>query len=183
MPSEYYTFVEQHVQFFGLDTNAIMWDPWLGTSGNQPSWLASELSNSTATWKIAYGHHPYISNGRHGIAGQYEGLDWLADLSVADVPIGTAVKEFMDDYVCGQIDMYICGHDHNRQWLEPACGTEFVVSGAAAKTTDLENRGVATFFEDDQAEGFIWIEIYDNCLTGEFYDKLGNLDFSSQVCK
>ena len=45
----------------------------------------------------------------------------------------------MDDYVCGDIDVYFSGHDHNRQWLEPTCGTDFIVSGAGAKTTDLEN--------------------------------------------
>ena len=36
MPSEYYTFIREHVQFFALDTNAIMWDPWLNTGGLQP---------------------------------------------------------------------------------------------------------------------------------------------------
>ena len=73
------------------------------------------------------------------------------------------------------------GHDHNRQWFEPTCGTDFIVSGVGAKTTDLENRGNATFFEDDQKEGFMWIEIQNNCFYGEFYDFEGNLDFSHQI--
>ena len=47
---------------------------------------------------------------------------------------------FMEESVCGKIDVYFCGHDHNRQWFQPTCGTEFVVSGAAAKNTDLEGR-------------------------------------------
>ena len=63
------------------------------------------------------------------------------------------------------------------------CCTDFIVSGAGAKTTDLENRGNATFFEDDQKEGFMWIEIQNNCFYGEFYDFEGNLDFSHQICK
>ena len=187
MPDEYYTFTEQHVQLFGLDTNAIMWDPAMETAGDQPDWLDQALSKSTATWKIAYGHHPYISNGQHGNAGEYEGLDWLEDLDwlgdLTEVPIGTAVKDFMDTHVCGSIDLYICGHDHNRQWLEASCGTDFVVSGAAAKTTDLEGRGNPTFFEDDQSAGFFWVEIVDETLTGEFYDADGNLEYTQTITK
>ena len=146
-------------------------------SGNQ-AWLQMETYNSDSVWKIGFGHHPYISNGRHGNAGSYEGMDWGFDAWN-----GGYVKDFMDDYVCGKIDVYFSGHDHNRQWLEPTCGTDFIVSGAGAKPTDLENRGNPTFFEDEQEEGFIWIEIQDNCLYGEFYDFEGNLDFSHQICK
>ena len=181
MPSEYYTFINDHVQFFALDTNAIMWDPWLNTAGLQPNWIRNETAASTSQWKIAFGHHPYISNGRHGNAGAYEGLDFLEN--VADVPIGTAVKEFMDEYICGKMDVYLCGHDHNRQWLEPTCGTEFIVSGAAAKTTDLDDKGNPTKYEDDTTVGFIWIEINDNCLTGEFYDKTEQLNYTHSLCK
>ncbi|MEC7983612.1 MAG: metallophosphoesterase, partial [Myxococcota bacterium] len=121
MPSEYYTFEKEHVTFFGLDTNAMMWDPWFDSAEDQYPWMEEALASSTSSWKIAFGHHPYISNGRHGNAGTYEGLDWLADWSVADVPLGHGVKDFMDLYICGQVDLYLSGHDHNRQWLEPTC--------------------------------------------------------------
>lgn len=180
LPDVYYTFVQEHVQFFALDTTALMWDGWWWDDipQGQEAWLQMETYNSDATWKIGFGHHPYISNGRHGNAGSYEGLSWGFD-----AVNGGYVKEFMDDYVCGEIDVYFSGHDHNRQWLEPTCGTDFIVSGAGAKTTDLENRGNATFFEDDQKEGFMWIEIQNNCFYGEFYDFEGNLDFSHQICK
>ena len=79
-----------------------------------------------------------------------------------DVPLGKGVKDFMDANVCGQIDVYFSGHDHNRQWLDPVCGTEFIVSGTAAKHTDLEGRGNQTKFEDDNYGGFLWVEIRDN---------------------
>ena len=95
---------------------------------------------------------------------------------------GDAVKEFVEESMCGKIDIYFCGHDHNRQWLEPTCGTEFVVSGAAAKLTDLEG-GSPTFYEDDLQPGFMLVEIQDNRLRGEFYDQYGNLDFFREVIK
>lgn len=179
MPDAYYSFTAEHAEFFGLDTNAIMWDPWLGTAGDQPDWFSDAVAASTADWKIAFGHHPYISNGQHGNAGSYEGLDWLEDLSLADVPLGAAVQDFMEDRLCGNVDLYVCGHDHNRQWLESACGTEFVVSGAASKTTDLQDRGNPTWYEDDSEVGFVWIELRGDVLTGEFYDIDGNLDYTT----
>jgi hypothetical protein len=181
MFDQYYRFDVEHVTLFGLDTNAIMWDPWLSSGDDQDVWFDSEIG-SALDWKIAFGHHPYISNGQHGNAGAYEGLDWL-DWAVADVPLGTAVKDFMDTRICGQVDVYFSGHDHNRQWLEPTCGTEFIVSGAAAKTTDLQGRGNPTKFEDDRTAGFMWVEIRDNCFTGEFYDEDGYREFSHQFCK
>ncbi|MEC7987058.1 MAG: hypothetical protein VX278_17950, partial [Myxococcota bacterium] len=98
-------------------------------------------------------------------------------------PLGHGVKVFMDLFICGLVDLYLSGLDHNRQWLEPTCGTEFIVSGAAAKLTSLENRGNPSFFEDDQMEGFVWIEIRDDCLTGEFYNSTGTLDFEQSYCR
>ena len=39
------------------------------------------------------------------------------------------------------------------------------------------------FFEDDQEPGFLYVEIIDNTLTGEFYDMDGNLDFARTLVK
>lgn len=176
LPSEFYSFTAEHVRFFGLDTNAVMVEDIWGDSG-QDAWLQDQLASSTSDWHIAFGHHPYVSNGRHGNAGEYEGYDWLP------IANGATVKDFMDDSLCGQVDLYLAGHDHNRQWLEPTCGTEFIVSGAAAKTTDLEGRGTPTFFEDDEAEGFVWIELRDNVLTGVFYNKNGTVEYERTVTR
>jgi len=172
MPAAYYSFVDQHAQFFGLDTNAIMWDE--GTA-EQQAWLQGEVDASESFWRIGYGHHPYISNGRHGNAGTYEGIEGVPILS------GDTVKDFMDDGVCGQMQLYLAGHDHTLQWLEPQCGTEFIVSGAAAKTTDLEGRGTPTFFETDASEGFVWISLIDKVMSAKFYDKSAALLFEQTV--
>jgi hypothetical protein len=161
MPDNYYEFDSGPASFYALDTNSIMLD-W--DAAAQKSWLQSAMAASASTWKIVFGHHPYISDGQHGNAGNYEDLWWLPIVN------GDGVKAFMEDAVCGQADIYLCGHDHNRQWLEPTCGTEFIVSGAAAKTTDLVGRdGNATLYSDHTIEGFVWIELADNVMTGEFY--------------
>ena len=174
MPDKYYAFVQDHAAFYGLNTNEIL----LGWSHEeQASWLSSQLAASSSTWNIAFGHHPYLSNGEHGNAGEYEGYDWLP------IANGATVQTFMEESVCGGIDLYLCGHDHNRQWLEPSCGTEFIVSGAAAKTTDLVGRGSPTFYEDDSVEGFVWIELRDETLTGEIWSRDGAMEYTRTITK
>ncbi|MCB9746520.1 MAG: metallophosphoesterase [Alphaproteobacteria bacterium] len=168
MPDRYYSFVQENVHFLALDTN----DVFMWGGADQQAWFDAELAGSTSEWRIVFGHHPYISNGQHGNAGEYEGFEWLP------IANGAAVKEFMDESLCGQVDLYLSGHDHTRQWLEPTCGTEFIVSGAAAKTTDLQDRGNAVFFEDDEREGFFWIEIIGDELNGVVYDLNGAEEYS-----
>ncbi|HET6583916.1 MAG TPA: hypothetical protein VFG69_10715, partial [Nannocystaceae bacterium] len=88
---------------------------------------------------------------------------------------GENVKDFFDANVCGRANVYICGHDHNRQWHMQTCDdTEFIVSGGGSKLTDFEHReDNPVYFEDDQIEGFLWVEIIDDSFTGVFYDRDG----------
>jgi tartrate-resistant acid phosphatase type 5 len=159
--------------FFALDTNAIMFTG----DDEQLAWLNDGTSAAPAGWKIGFGHHPYVSNGAHGNAGEYEGIPFIPVVS------GEQVKDFFDDAVCGKIDVYLSGHDHNRQWLEPACGTEYIVSGTAAKTTDLEGQGTPTFFEADQKGGFMLVELTAASFKGTFYDEDGVEEFTRTVTK
>jgi tartrate-resistant acid phosphatase type 5 len=178
LPDEYYSFKLQHAEFWGLDTNQVMTDPINGDSEPQQEWLENGLAASTATWKIAFGHHPYISNGDHGNAGAYENLEGIPLPFVT----GESVKEFMEAAVCGKADVYLSGHDHNIQWLEPACGTEFIVSGAGSKSEGLPGDNPA-YFGMPETEGFILVELVDDSFTGTFYDKTGKQLFTKTIVK
>lgn len=160
-PDLYYSHVQGDATFFGLDTTQVFW----GITEDQLAWLQDGVAAANTGWTIAYGHHPYVSNGPHGNAGEYEGLDWVPIVN------GESVKEFVDDGICGVVDVYICGHDHSLQWPESVCGTEFIVSGAGAKTTELGGDN-PTWFESD-GEGFVWIELDGETFTGVFYDQDG----------
>jgi len=171
---------------FVLDTSQIFFDgldvPFYEDFGDlvdsQETWLQGALSSSTATWKIAYGHHPYLSNGPHGNAGSYEGLPggvWYAS--------GVEIQEFIDGQICGNVDLYLSGHDHSRQWLTETCnGTAFMVSGAGAKTTDFEGSN-ATYWQDDTTEGFTWFEIIGNTMTVQWWDKNGVMNYDGVITK
>jgi hypothetical protein len=177
MPARSYRQDEQHVSLYAIDTNAILWDTvWEGAE-EQGAWLDAEIADSPNLWRLAFGHHPYLSNGRHGNAGSYEGVEGVPVIS------GDTVKTFMESHLCGQIDVYFAGHDHTMQWLEPSCGTEWVVSGVGSKLTTLEDRGNPTYFESDANLGFLWVEIIDATLSATFYDETGTALYDTSVTK
>ncbi len=84
---------------------------------------------------------------------------------------GNTIRDFMEDEVCGTMDVYLCGHDHSLQWPEARCGTEFLVSGAGAKTTDLPGNDPSWF--EQATPGFLCVELRGRTFTGVFYDQTG----------
>lgn len=165
-PARYYRVDAGVVELYALDSNAIVW----GMMEDQIAWLGDRVPRTTAAWTIAYGHHPYLSNGSHGNAGSYDGHE-----SGGTDPIGEGayLKEAMESAVCGKIDLYLCGHDHNLQWAAATCGgTEFVVSGAAGKSSSLYGENDTLF--EKASLGFLWVEVTSTQLTGVFYDDDGD---------
>lgn len=94
---------------------------------------------------------------------------------------GKNVKTFADDIYCGNVDLYLCGHDHSRQWLTDTCkGTELAVSGAGAKVTTIPGTQ-ATRFKSIQM-GFLYVTIDGKKLTAEFVGPTGT-DFTRVLNK
>lgn len=58
MQGRYYTFSNDLVQYFALDTNNLV----LKT---QFKWLEQALTESIATWKIVFAHHTLYFSGIH----------------------------------------------------------------------------------------------------------------------
>ena len=129
----------------------------------QAAWFDETIKSSLGAWKIAFAHHPYISNGSHGNAGLY---DYVAGL-------GGVYQDFLEQEVCNRVDVIIAGHDHDMQWLAPvsSCGKTFhMVSGAGAKTRTFSNpdRNEA-YWQADETLGFYYIEIEGNEFRGTAY--------------
>ena len=162
LPAPHYRFQKTHVDFFVLDTNLMMYSRDAAQKTDVAGWLAE----SNAPWKIALGHHPYKSNGPHGNAGTYDGLSDGSTFS------GKGVQTFMDDIVCGKVDLYLSAHDHSLQWPTDTCkGTALAVSGAGASPTTLSPKN-PTKFETTKL-GFLYVTLTKTSLTAEFIDETG----------
>jgi hypothetical protein len=181
MPATHYTLRWKNLGFLVLDTNSLVWDN--KDHGDQRAWYPSALMDLAGSeWIFLLGHHPYLSNGSHGNAGSYEAIEIAGKEVAIPVPIldGRNLKAFFDELVCGTVDVYLAGHDHNRQWLnenDKLCGTELLVSGAGAKVKGFKDRGNANHWQDDATEGFLYVVIDGKDFTGQFIDKNGVVNF------
>ncbi|QLY31014.1 metallophosphoesterase [Nocardia huaxiensis] len=169
MPSRYYSVRIPHeqpiVEFFILDLNPIaaylppLFNEYWSAGGTfmteQAAWLDRALAESPAKWKIALTHHPYLSNGSHGNAGEYDGVP-------IDLVNGSEVKKFFEAHVLGRCQFLLSGHDHNLQVLEPTTdckGTRQIISGAAAKTSSGHPDRNPALFQTFTDLGFMVLDL------------------------
>ncbi|MBS1151678.1 MAG: Purple acid phosphatase [Myxococcaceae bacterium] len=177
MPATHYKFSRPGVDFFAANTNLSMFGQDNPVRADFNTWLPA----STAPWKIALGHHPYLSNGPHGNAGSYEGIPGIPIVS------GGGVKSFLDDRVCGKADLYLSGHDHSDQWIVAHCGgtTELIIAGAGASTSSLKSSGSGynpNHFQSLEL-GFLYVELVNNTFTGSFVGTDGGVQFTRTYTK
>lgn len=197
MPERFYTQTftgsvgdDVFAQLFTLDSSPISHffddtsSQWSGDALDayilsQANFMQEQLATSKAKWKIALAHHPYISNGQHGNAGQYDvGTAPDPCLGVGDVMLssscrGADYKAFLEATVCDEVDLFITGHDHELYWFKPQAGcgkTQQIVSGAGAKSREVfdATRNDA-YFQLGMSWGFFWIELRDDRLVGAAY--------------
>jgi hypothetical protein len=151
MPDQYYAFEAGNATFIGLDTTPLDW----GNTQEESAWLPSELAAHSTTWKFAYGHHPYLSNGNHGNANGNFG-------------------PFVESNLCGNVDVYFSGHDHDLEWVQSDCnGTQFIVSGGGGAGL-YGIQGSNPDLYANSTHGFLWVELDGDTFTGVFYDDQGN---------
>jgi acid phosphatase len=160
MPDYYYTFTRpidasSSIQFFALDTDVIVRRGEYDVE--HIDWLERELQASTATWKIVYGHHPVFSYGRHGSEQRMIEL----------------VRPLLEKY---QVDLYVCGHDHDRQYIGPVGGVEYIVSGTGSKSRNTSYGKLTVFAETDL--GFAWFRVSASELHVQFIDRVGAVEYA-----
>ena len=188
-PDEFYDVQVGPVHLMSIHTNPLA---YLGLMMEPQGQMVQDVVRTTsATWTIVFGHHPYRSDGRHGNAGAYEGIP--GDLLF----LGGMFRVWVEEYVCNQVDFYLAGHDHNRQWMEEVpdipswppwaenrvpCRTHFAVSGAGAKTTDLEGRGNALAFGAETL-GFLWMEFHRDYAVVEFCGADGDTEWTRTIMR
>ncbi|HUR26477.1 MAG TPA: metallophosphoesterase [Candidatus Thermoplasmatota archaeon] len=184
MPARHYTFDQGPVHFVGLDTNTLLFygvpvPPDLAAAlREQEDWLPGAVAAGAGPWRIAMGHHPYISNSEHGNAGEFD-----------ERPIpgqdGDHLKALFEEQLCDRIDLYLAGHDHVLQWLEPvaACGrTQFIVSGGGGAAL-YQLPGDGPVFYEQSTLGFWWIEVQGDTLHAVAFDDAAGPLFEKSIAK
>jgi predicted phosphodiesterase len=136
MKGRYYTFREQSVQFFVLDTNTnVDWK-------TQLTWLEQELSRSDAPWKIVYGHHPIYSSGHYG-----------TDRAM--------VKRLTPLFKQYRVQLYINGHEHHYERTQSIDGTTYLITGHGGAYLRPVGKSTWTAYAVSR-HGFSALEVYDD---------------------
>ncbi len=133
--SEYYGNGKTHVE--GQDT------------AGQRIWLEKTLKEAPTNikWKFVFGHHPVYTGGGRMLAPETAQMKNL-------------FKPIFEKY---HVNAYICGHDHNLQYIKPPGFTTYFVSGAGSelsKTIIHPEGGIYAKAEN----GFMNFSVYENKL-------------------
>ena len=85
----------------------------------QRIWLEKTLGNTAPNikWKFVFGHHPVYTGGDRMKAKE-------------TVEMKNLFKPIFEKY---RVNAYICGHDHNLQYIKPPGFTYYFVSGAGSE--------------------------------------------------
>ena len=147
----YYTYKEQNVRFFVLESTYP--DP------KQLLWLEQELKNSDSEWKIAYMHHPpYCSAGRHGSDRRLR--DMLEPL-----------------FVTYNVSVVFSGHDHVYERVKPQKDVNYFVVGSTGKVApgDLVRNSPLTAKGFDSEQVFLLAEIDGDQMTFNAISRTGKV--------
>jgi 3',5'-cyclic AMP phosphodiesterase CpdA len=148
MPSRYYTFRQKSVQFFGIDTNVN--SPWQA----QLAWLEKSLAESDAPWKIVFGHHPIYSSGHYGSNEAF-------------------IRDLTPIFVKHNVQLYLCGHDHDYERTNPINGTTYIVHGGGSHTRSVGRLAETAYSASKRS--FVVFEVKDDQITAEAVDTKGQI--------
>jgi hypothetical protein len=151
---EYYRFKKGNVSFYALNSNYM--------DKKQVDWLKDKLATDTATWKIAFFHHPpYSSGGKHGS--------------------DTKLREIVEPlFLQHGVNVVLAGHEHFYERIKPQKGIYYFISGSGGKLRkgDVKKGSSLTAKAYDKDMSFMLVEIDDQQMhfqvisrTGETVDK------------
>ncbi len=136
MKGRYYTFRQELVQFFALDTN-MKNQEW----SRQISWLEAELSKSDTPWKVVFGHHPIYSSGIYGKNNEF-------------------IKLFTPLFQKYNVQVYINGHEHNYERTRSIDGTTYLICGAGAGSRPVGHSPWTAYATSELS--FATFDVYDD---------------------
>ncbi|MFQ5771803.1 MAG: metallophosphoesterase [bacterium] len=179
----------QSVTFVALDTQVLLeLYKRNDTRMLQNHWNKLEsLLDADHAWKILVGHHPVKNHGRHG--GFRTAAWWLPPIFLYTIidkflikPLqdldNPANRRFQEDLIKvmqkHDVKLYISGHEHNLQFLKIDAKHYQIISGSAAKLTEVTHKFDTIF--SHAAFGFIRFDVANDVLWVEFFQVAENHD-------
>lgn len=90
----------------------------------QMAWLKNTLSDADASirWRFVVGHHPLFTSGKR-------------IRSPETIQLRKRMKSIFDTY---KVDAYICGHEHQQEYLTEG-STQYFISGSASEVRPVDD--------------------------------------------
>lgn len=123
-------------------------------SAAQLNWLAQKLASSKARWKIVFGHHPVYSDLGYDVPASFR-------------------KDYVRLFKKYHVDAYICGHEHNLEYLHPGGHTRYFISGAGSQVEATSNAKYTKFARE--ISGFLAVSLTDHEMLVRMIDYHGNV--------
>ena len=159
----FYRFSAGCVDAVAIDTNFLVRGQ-LKTNYDRVARFLGTMRAKHGRWSIAFGHHPYHSNGNHGDAGDFRdgGMSFWT---------GEFFRNFMDLHVLDRADLYLAGHDHNLQFFPQVddTATAQVLSGGGAKCSGPVGRSRGQTTLEHYGHGFALVDAAPNRLEVTFH--------------
>jgi DNA repair exonuclease SbcCD nuclease subunit len=136
-------------------------------STKQKKWLAKVLSDRSPNikWKMVVGHHPMYSGG-----SRTETYDTKA--------IRNSLKPLFDKY---GVDVYLAGHEHSLQHIEPGGKTHHFISGAASEKTPAMLLDISKMSASEY--GYMLFSVTGNQLFVQTIDYTGKIIYATEINK
>ena len=177
LPSHYYSLkfpidgdTMQQIQILFMDTTPLIdkyysepeYSPFIITQDTaaQMNWLRTTLADKDPSikWRIVIGHHPLYTSGKR-------------INSIETLQFRKRMNSLFEKY---KVDAYICGHEHQLEYIKPDGCTHHFISGAGSEARDVKGNLAESKFKIAD-HGFISFSITNEMMKAYFINWEGKI--------
>lgn len=127
----------------------------------QTNFIDSILTRNRAPITIVVGHHPLYTGGKR---------------KKRENQVKELLEHRFEKY---GVQLYIAGHEHDLQFIDPQTGTYHIVSGAGSKLRDTGKMEHTVYAES--VNGFVSVQVTESVIHIEYYNIKGEVTFSKTI--